>query len=206
MASTIIYGRICLLMRRKRRLHRSFMLIVITGICISTGTPSAEDNALKGGTLRGQIVDYDTPQNPLKGVEVKAISETGKEFTTTSDLNGNYKFENLPPDSYTLRCYKGGYDKYERSYGRSIIIANGDDHVLQIRMHSPIDMDVEREILPLLEHITEDMGKRYHLDETAVADLRQALTDSIQIAIKHDRSLSTFHVTYGESNLDVLEA
>ena len=50
----------------------SFVLILVACVAMSSGIVFAQDDAGgSGGTVRGQIVDTTTAQNPIEGVDVK---------------------------------------------------------------------------------------------------------------------------------------
>jgi hypothetical protein len=59
------------------------------------------------GTLRGQVVDFNT-HAPLAGVSVVAVSTSGS-YHATTDTNGYFTLLELPTDTYALSITKHGY-------------------------------------------------------------------------------------------------
>jgi uncharacterized protein YfaS (alpha-2-macroglobulin family) len=71
--------------------------------------PTTEQKPLAGG--RGAITGVVT--DPMGAVilnaTITAESETGLEYTETSDLQGTYGFSNLPSGIYDLKCWASGF-------------------------------------------------------------------------------------------------
>ena len=89
-----------------------FVLIIVACVGMSLGSVFAQNDAMAGGTVRGQITDLTPAQNPVEGVEVKIVAQDGgKEFTTKTDADGNYKHAGLPPGRYLISISKDGYDE-----------------------------------------------------------------------------------------------
>ncbi len=163
-----------------------YSFAVITFVCISIISVSilfAEDNAVKGGTIRGEILD--TELIPIEGVEVKIVSSDGKIFTTKTDANGNYKYSGIPGRRYTVNFRKEGYGTRT---GKSVVVVNGGTHIAQRKMVNTKGIH-KNKIEPLVHHITENIGMLYHLDRTTVNELRQSINDSIETSLKHDKSM-----------------
>ena len=166
----------------------------------------AEENTAKGGTIRGQIFDFDSepdaPKIPIRNVEVKIISTNGKAYIVSTDGKGNYKCTNLPAGNYTIQFHKEGYWSGGR---RSVVLVDGKEQVIQIGMLNELIRDIEREIMPRLKHFTEYMVKRYEFNETFVKTLQQSVREAIDTAKKHERILSAFLVKWDERNVEVLD-
>ena len=109
----------------------SFVLALIACVGMSLGIVFAQGELEKGGTVRGQIVDTSTNQNPIEGVEVKIVNVEGKEFTTTTDANGDYVRAGLPAGRYLISIYKDGYGD---RLGKPVTIVNGGDHFMPLKM------------------------------------------------------------------------
>ena len=109
----------------------SFVLALIACVGMSVSTVFAQDAAINGGTVRGQIVDTTDKQNPIEGVEVKIVNVEGKEFTTTTDANGDYVRAGLPAGRYLISIYKDGYGD---RLGRPVTVVNGGDHFMPLKM------------------------------------------------------------------------
>ena len=109
----------------------SFVLALIACVGMSLGIVFAQGELAKGGTVRGQIVDTSSKQNPIEGVEVKIVNVEGKEFTTTTDANGDYVRPGLPAGRYLISIYKDGYGD---RLGKPVTIVNGGDHFIPLKM------------------------------------------------------------------------
>ena len=77
-------------------------LLLVACIGILVGIAFAQGDAANGGAIRGTITDTTPAQNPIEGVEIKIVAQDGTEFTTTTDVNGNYKHAGLPAGRYLI--------------------------------------------------------------------------------------------------------
>ena len=198
-----------------RRLR--YALIVLACIGMSLGVIFAQDDALKGGTVRGQITDLTPVQNPIEGVEVKIVAQdSGKEFIAETDVDGNYEHAGLPAGRYSISISKDGYDRRD---GKPVTIVNGGDHFIplkmskkgKIKMLAKIRHDermnniVKQRIISFLQRVSESVGTRYDLDEVAVKTLHQSILDSIEGASEPGGDLSIFAKPMEEGNMSLLE-
>ena len=175
-----------------------FTLIVVACVSMFSGITFAQDNALNGGTLRGQIIDTTEAQKPIEGVEIKIVAQDGTEYTTKTDANGDYKKAGIPAGRYLINISKDGYGE---RIGKPVTIVNGGDHFVPLKMskmHVPhvevqpsregqpsrMDAIVKVRIESLLQRVTESVGKRYNLDEGAVKALHKSILDSIGVLLK----------------------
>lgn len=199
-----------------RRLR--YVLIGVVCASMSFGIVFAQNDALEGGTLRGLITDVTPDQNPIEGVEVKIVAQdSGKEFITKTDAEGNYKHAGLPAGRYLIRISKEGYD--ERG-GKPVMIVNGGVHFVPLKMRQKgniepffevqrdgrMNLVVKHRIVSLLERIAEGIGKRYDLDEVSVKTLHRSILDSIESALEPDGDMSIFTKSVEEGNMSLLEA
>lgn len=185
----------------------SFILIAIACISIYTCLSSAEDENAVGGTIRGQAFEYGKTQPPIEGLIIKIIGADGKEHTAKTDTKGEYKFNNLPAGKYTLKYHQEGFENKGRG-SQSVSVVNGGDHVVELKMVNWLNRvkgTVKSGILPLLDHVSENLAKRYSLDETTVNALRQSIRESIETAIKQRNNLSDFLVRWDNDSLDIFE-
>ena len=186
-----------------------FIFILISAACIGmfTDVVFAQEDATSGGTLRGQITDITLRQNPIEGVEVKIIPQDGgKEWTTKTDADGNYKHAGLPAGRYLISISKDGY---HRSVGKPVTIVDGGDHFVPLKMvqegniepffevqQKRKDIAIKQEIKPriesLLQGIAESVSRRYDLDPAAVNTLRLSILESVEIALKRDGNIHIF--------------
>lgn len=197
-----------------------FMLILVACVSIFTDIGFAQDDVMSGGILRGQITDVTLRQNPIEGVEVKIVSQNGgKEWTTKTDVDGNYKHAGLPAGRYLISISKDGYD---RSVGKPVTVVNGGDHFVPLKMaqkgniepffevqRKRKDIAIKQEIKPrvesLLQGIAESVGRRYDLDPAAVNTLRLSILESVEIALKRDGSIHVFAKAVEGSSVGLLK-
>lgn len=105
--------------------HFLTLFFLLIGISLVAQTPTQ--------TVRGQIVDNQT-KSPLPGVIV-LFSDTGMNMlNTNTDVNGNFRFENVPIGRHMLVFKYLGYK--ERSM--PIILTSGKEIVLNIEMEESV--------------------------------------------------------------------
>lgn len=109
----------------------SFVLALIACVGMSLGTVFAQGEVVDGGTVRGQIVDTTTKQNPIEGVKVKIVGVDGTEYEATTDENGDYKRSGIPAGRYLISIYKDGYGD---RLGKPVVVVNGGDHFMPLKM------------------------------------------------------------------------
>ncbi|MDE0689524.1 MAG: carboxypeptidase-like regulatory domain-containing protein [Candidatus Poribacteria bacterium] len=198
--------------------HLRYVLIGVVCVSMSFGIVFAQNDVLEGGTLRGLITDVTPAQNPIEGVEVKIVAQdSGKEFITKTDADGNYKHAGLPAGRYMIRISKEGYD--ERG-GKPVAIVDGGDHFISLKMTLKGDIEpffkvrpnertnlvIKQRIVSLIQCVAEGIGKRYNLDAAGVKALHQSILDSIEGASKQGGDLSVFAKPMEEGNRSLLEA
>ena len=105
----------------------SLVLMLVACLSMSAGVVFAQD----GGTVRGQIVDTTTAQNPIESVEVKIVAQGGEEFTATTDANGDYERSGVPAGRYLISIYREGYGD---RLGKPVTVVNGGDHYVPLKM------------------------------------------------------------------------
>ena len=176
---------------------RFMLLAVICVIIISDGVIFAQDTSANGGTVRGQVTDTTPAQHPIAGVEVKIVTaEDGKEFTATTDTNGNYECTGISAGHYLISIFKEGYDE---RIGKPISVVNGGDHFVSLKMAEkrnskssfgpqPTRMNtvIHQRIKSLRQRLSEDVGARYNMDAAAINTLRSSIPESIETALKQD--------------------
>ena len=108
----------------------SFVLMLIACIGMSTGIVFAQDDA-SGGTVRGNIVDTTTAQNPIEGVQVKIVATGGEEYEASTDANGEYEKSGVPAGRYLISIYREGYGD---RLGKPVTVVNGGDHFVPLKM------------------------------------------------------------------------
>ena len=189
-----------------------FVLIIVACVGMSLGSVFAQN----GGTVHGQITDLTPTQDPIEGVEVKIVAQDGgKEYTTTTDANGDYKHAGLPPGRYLISIFKDGYDERR---GKPVSIVEGGDHFVPLKMSKKgrielfkvqpaekMNIIVKQRIVSVLQRAAESVGKRYDLDEADVKTLHRSILDSIEGALEQGGDLSVFAKPVEEGNMSLLE-
>jgi hypothetical protein len=82
--------------------------LVVASIALCTSVDCSWSPALGGTTGEIQGFVTDVVLQPLSGVSVAAVAPSGRALAST-DSNGFYSFNGLPPDSYTVTFSKDGY-------------------------------------------------------------------------------------------------
>ncbi len=158
----------------------SSMLIIVVCVGMSACLALAEENAVKGGTIRGKITDQTPKQNPIEGVKINIIASNKKGFTVKTDANGEHKRTGLPAGRYFINISKKGY--YPRNR-KPVTVINGNDHFYEIKLRQKDDRE-KRFTEDLLQHVAEDIGKRYKLDASIVKELRQSILQALNTVME----------------------
>ena len=194
-----------------------FVLILFACGSLSFGIAFAQDDAISGGTVRGQITDLTPAQNPIEGVEVKIIAQgDGKEWTTKTDADGNYKHAGLPAGRYLISISKDGYNE---RIGKPVTVVEGGDHFVPLKMvpkgnigqffelplEERMNIQLKQRIVSLLERVVESIDERYGLDETVVKEVHWAILNSVESALEHRSGLDTFTRAMGAGSMSLLK-
>ena len=105
----------------------SLVFVFVTYTIISTSVVFAQH----GGVVRGQILDTTESQNPIEGVRVIIVAEDGTEFTTTTDVKGDYEKSGILAGRYLISIYKDGY---RDRLGKPVTVVDGGDHYVPLKM------------------------------------------------------------------------
>ena len=81
---------------------------------------SSEQAGSNNGTIKGNVVN--TKLFVVPNATATLVSSTGFTYTTTSDAEGAFIFNNVPPGSYTLRVSQPAYPPYET---QNLIVKSG---------------------------------------------------------------------------------
>ncbi len=109
----------------------SFVLAFIACVGMSVSPLFAQDAAINGGTVRGQIVDTTDKQNPIEGVDVRIVGTDGTEYKAITDANGDYVRAGIPAGRYLISIFKDGYGD---RLGKPVTVVNGGDHYVPLKM------------------------------------------------------------------------
>ena len=161
-------------------------LVLITVVCVGmfTGMVSvAQDNAANGGTIRGTISDLTQGQKPIEGVTVKIYDQNGEhDFTVKTDTNGEYKRSGIPAGRYLISIFRSGYGN---RLGKPVTIVDGGDHFVPLRMTKTGNV-ADRWSSGLLQHITQNIGKRYNLTAPVVEALHRSILEALDTVLEQN--------------------
>ena len=176
------------------------LLVACIGMCASV--VFAQDDATNGGTLRGMITDTTAEHNPIEGVEVKIYDQNGvHDFTVKTDTNGKYKRSGIPAGRYLISIFKRGFGN---RLGKPVTIVDGGDHFVPLRMAKK-DNAEDRWRAGLLQHITQNIGKRYNLEEPVVEALHRSILEALDAVLEqNNQEVSEFGRAGQEGSIGLL--
>ena len=187
--------------------HLRYVLIAVACVSMSFGIVFAQDDALKGGTVRGLITDLTPAQNPIEHVEIKIVAQdSGKAWTTKTDVDGEYEQAGLSAGRYLISLSKEGYN--ERT-GQPVTVVDGGKHLVSLNTTWKGDIEpffkARPSIVSLIQRVVEEVAKRYALDETIINAFHQSILNSIGSPLEQDGRLSVFARTVEQGNMSLLE-
>jgi hypothetical protein len=104
----------------------SRILASLLTLCIM----SMQVQAQSAQTIRGRIVD-EVNNTPLIGVNIVIVSSTDKQLGSTTDVEGNYRIENVPVGRQSLKITYVGYEDQTIS---NIVVTAGKEVVLNFAL------------------------------------------------------------------------
>ena len=158
----------------------SFMLIAIVCIGLSVCITFAEDDAAKGATMQGEVIEALKENAPIEGATVKIVGSDGKEWTVKTDVKGKYKYTGLPAGRYTINVYRRGYGP---RIGKQKVVGPDSETFDRIKMRKQDDFET-RFAEGLLQHVAEDIGKRYKLDASIVKKLHESIFEALDTVLE----------------------
>ena len=175
-----------------------FVLIAVICVSItSMGIIFAQDAPKSGGTVRGQVIEISRAQSPIESVEVKIVAQDGgKVFTVKTDAKGDYECSGIPEGHYLISIFKEGYGS---RIGRPVTVANGGDYFIPISMRKMDDIE------DFLQHISENIGRRYNLEVSVVEAFHQLILNSIETTLKRGEDILSFREAEENGNIVWLE-
>jgi biopolymer transport protein ExbB len=91
-----------------------------------------DDTIGTGATIRGDIIDTSTDQNPIQGATVEITRNSdGQQFEAITNEEGAYEKIGIPPGRYTISVFKEGYGN---RVGKSKVVAAGQEIYERIKM------------------------------------------------------------------------
>ena len=182
-----------------------FIFMLISAACVSmfTDVVFAQEDATSGGTLRGTITDTTVALNPIEGVDVQIYDQNGvHDFKVKTDTNGEYKRSGIPAGRYLVHIFKKGY--FNR-LGKPVTIVDGGDHFVPLRMAKKDDVE-DRWSVGLIQHVAENIGKRYNLEEPVVEALHRSILEAFYVVLKqNNQDVSKFARTGQEGSIGLID-
>ncbi len=160
----------------------SFMLIAIVCIGMSACIAFAEENIVDGATIRGEVIEFAEKNNPIEGATVKIVNSNGDEWTVKTDAKGKYEFTGVTAGRYTISVSKRGYGT---RVGRSKVVNPGSEIYSHFKMTKRDDFET-RFAEGLLQHVAEDIGKRYKLEVSIVKKLHKSIFEAIDTLLEQE--------------------
>ena len=109
-----------------------------TGTGCDPGTGADEVKEKSKADIVGGVVSADT-KKPLNNVNVTAYTNSKKEKSVSTDVNGNYSFSDLKPGTYKLVFEKNGYRKVTRE---KVVIRGDAGCQLSVEMDEEEDFQI----------------------------------------------------------------
>ena len=95
-------------------------------------TEVLDDTIGTGATIRGDIIDTSTDQNPIQDATVEITRNSdGQQFEAITNEEGAYEQIGIPPGRYTISVFKEGYGN---RVGKSKVVAEGQEVYERIKM------------------------------------------------------------------------
>src|SRR5689334_5198933 len=93
---------------------RFFFNLLLTGILIAGLTSIANSQALSAGTVTGAVVDPNNAVVPNAQVTI-SNAITGYKRTVTTDTDGIFRFNDVPPNNYQIAVSAAGFQPASES-------------------------------------------------------------------------------------------
>jgi Carboxypeptidase regulatory-like domain len=100
--------------------------------------PGTGVDEIKEKSIAGGVTSMDN-KKPLNNVNVTAYTNSKKEKSVVTDVNGNYLFTDLKPGTYKLVFEKNGYRKVTRD---KVVIRGDEGCQLSIEMQEEEDFQL----------------------------------------------------------------
>ena len=113
----------------KRSNHHQLIACLITFFLFGI-----EARAQSTQTVRGRIVD-EVDNTPLIGVNIIVVSATDAQLGSTTDVDGNYRIENVPVGRQTIKVTYVGYEEQSLA---NIVVTAGKEVVLNFGLREGV--------------------------------------------------------------------
>ena len=118
------------------RFRWTFLLMAFA-ILSSAIAAAQQKDILKGGIVRGYIIDTTPAQLPIAGVRVQIDNGKGHIFETTSAETGVFVYTDIPADDYLMNIHKSGY---QSRMGKPLVVTSGGVHSVPLTMNKQEDI------------------------------------------------------------------
>lgn len=151
----------------KNLLKISTKFIIFTTLCfvLSAGYIFAQSTVTGG--IRGNITDSQNASVPNATVRI-TNEGTGKEETTTADANGNYRFSNLQPGTYTIGASSSGFADFKQE---KVVVEVGQATTINIPLgvagaSATVEVTAEAPVIN-----TNDNSNTININQTSINEL-----------------------------------
>src|ERR1700682_3104420 len=101
-------------MRAQRSIFQISFAFLILCSAISISSVFVAAQALSAGTVTGVVTDPNNAVVPNAAVTI-ANAVTGYTRTATTDADGAFRFDNVPPNNYQLKASAPGFSSEQQS-------------------------------------------------------------------------------------------
>src|SRR5260370_22899145 len=158
--------------KKEPRMHRSFVIQIVTFLAAATWTCWGQDR----GTILGRVTDPSSAV--IAGATVTVTNpDTGAKTTTYTNEAGNYVVRGLAFGRYEIACEAKGFRKY---VGKDNTVDVAQTLTLDIALQAgAVEQTVEVSgAAPLVESSTSDLGTV--VDQKQVADLTLSVSGNVR--------------------------
>src|SRR6266496_4217921 len=120
-------------------LHKKALRLILTTALISISVAPVLAQALGAGTVQGTVVDPNNAVVPSANVTI-ANPVTGYTRSVTTNQDGTFRFDNVPPNNYQLSVSASGFD--------------GTTQNLSVRTSVPIEVKIALTVGAATESVT----------------------------------------------------
>src|SRR6266576_5654460 len=145
----------------------SFAFLILCS-AISVASVSAKAQALNAGTITGVVTDPNNAVVPNATVTI-ANAVTGYTRTTTTDADGAFRFNDVPPNNYQIKASAPGFSSEQQS--------------LTVRSSVPISVKIPLAVTSASETVTISSDAAQALENTSTThtDVDQSLMTRLPV-------------------------
>ena len=190
-------------MRFRKKFYYISLLSVIACVGILADAVFAQGQRCERRHTPSTITDTTPAHNPIEGVDVQIYDQNGvHDFKVKTDANGEYKCSGMPAGRYLIHIFKRGYGK---RLGKPVTIVEGGDHFVPLRMTKNDDVE-DRWSAGLIQHIVNNIGKRYNLEKPVVEALHRSILEALKAVLEqNNQDVSEFAGTGEEGSIGLID-